>query len=74
MTKNIGRNEVIDKPTEFMEGIRGIYGEAGSVVFEYKLTREIRREFGIAGSLDKEPTKGRTFAELVRLVAYAALG
>jgi hypothetical protein len=37
---------VADKPTEFMDGIRAIFGEAGANVFEFKLIREIKREFG----------------------------
>jgi hypothetical protein len=71
MTRNIERNEIIDKPTEFIEGIRSIYGDAGTVVFEYMLRREIKREFGLA-AFDKEPLKARSLADLLHLIAYAA--
>lgn len=74
VARNIGRNEIVDKPAEFIEGIRDIYGDAGAVVFEYKLAKEMRREFGIAHSFENDPAKRRDFAQLVRQAAFAALG
>jgi hypothetical protein len=73
VTRNLGRNEIIDKPSEFVEGLKDIYGEAGEVVFEYEMTKEIKREFGIAAVFDKEPIKARNLPDLLHLVAYAAL-
>jgi hypothetical protein len=73
VTRNLGRNEIIDKPSEFIEGLKAIYGEAGEVVFEYEMTKEIKREFGITASFDKEPIKARNLPDLLHLVAYAAL-
>jgi hypothetical protein len=73
MTKNILRNEIMDKPEEFIEGLRGIYGEAGTVVFEYVLIREIKREFGLTTAFDKEAVKERSASDLLHLIAYVAL-
>jgi hypothetical protein len=49
VTKKVGVDEVADKPAEFIEGMRAIFGEAGADVFEYLLVREIKRDFGFAG-------------------------
>jgi hypothetical protein len=49
VNKKVGVDEVADKPAEFIEGMRAIFGEAGADVFEYLLVREIKREFGFAG-------------------------
>ncbi len=73
MTRDVGRNEIADKPAEFIEGLRAIYGEAGTVVFEYMLKREIKREFGLTAAFDDEPVKARDVADLIHLVACAAL-
>jgi len=73
VTRNLGRNEIIDKPTEFIEGLKNIYGEAGVVVFEYTMTKEIKSEFGLTAAFDKEPIKARDLADLLHLVAYVAL-
>ncbi len=73
VTRNLGRNEIMDKPTEFIEGLKAIYGEAGVGVFEYMMTREIKREFGHTAAFEKEPAKARDLADMLHLVAYAAL-
>jgi hypothetical protein len=73
VTRNLGRNEIIDKPSEFIEGLKAIYGEAGVVVFEYEMTKEIKREFGLTAAFDKEPAKARNLPDLLHLVAYVAL-
>jgi hypothetical protein len=73
VTRNLGRNEIIDKPSEFIEGLKAIYGEAGVVVFEYEMTKEIKREFGLTAAFDKEPAKPRNLLDLLHLVAYVAL-
>jgi len=72
VTRNIGRDDILNKPTEFIEGVKAIYGEAGTVVFEYKMTKEITREFGFTAAFDKEPTKERSASDLLSLIAYAA--
>jgi hypothetical protein len=73
VTRNLARNEIIDKPSEFIEGLKAIYGEAGVVVLEYEMTKEIKREFGLTAAFDKEPTKARNLPDLLHLVAYVAL-
>ena len=73
VTKNIGRKDIIDKPAEFFEGMRGIYGEAGTVVFEYMLAREIKREFGVTGEVDNETIK-ESARNLLRLIAEVRKG
>jgi len=72
MTKNVGRSEIMDKPAEFMEGIRGIYGDAGSAIFESMLRREMRREFGLV-EVFEEGAKERSTSDLLRLIRAAAL-
>ncbi len=72
MTKNVARNEIMEKPNDFIEGLQGIYGEAGTVVFEFMLTREIKREFSLSAAFEKEPAKPRNLADLLHLIAYAA--
>jgi hypothetical protein len=72
MTKDIGLTEIIDEPEEFIAGLQGIYGAAGTAVFEYMLSREIRREFGLDGQ-GASSVKTRDVCQLLHLVAYAAL-
>jgi len=73
VTRNLERDEIMDRPAEFIEGLKAIYGEAGEVVFEYMMTKEIKGEFGLTSAFDKEPIKARNLADLLHLVAYAAL-
>jgi len=73
VTRNLRRDAIVEKPLEFIEGLKAIYGEAGVVVFEYKMTKEIKEEFGLTAEFDKEPIKAKDLADLLRLVAYAAL-
>lgn len=73
VTRNLRRDEIIDKPSEFIEGLKAIYGEAGVVVFEYEMTKEVKREFGLTAAFDKESIKARNLPDLLHLVAYAAL-
>src|SRR5580704_2818274 len=73
VTRNFERNEIIDRPSEFIEGLKAIYGEAGVVVFEYEMTKEIKREFGLTAAFDNEPAKARNLPDLLHLVAYLTL-
>ncbi len=73
VTKGVGRKEIMDKPSEFLEGVKDIYGDAGLVVFEYKLALEIAREFGLAYALDEEQKKQRNTSDIVRLIARVAV-
>jgi len=70
VTRSLERDDVVNKPEEFLEGVKAIYGEAGIKVFEYMLTREIKREFGITAEFDGEPIRGRAVSELLNLIAY----
>jgi hypothetical protein len=63
--QKVGPGEVADKPTEFMEGIRAIFGEAGADVFEFMLIRQIKREFGLAGTRSRER---KSLAEVLQFV------
>ena len=73
VTRNLGRDNILDKPAEFIEGVKAIYGEAGTAVFEYMLTREIKREFAITAEFEKEPIQERSASDLLSLIAYAAM-
>lgn len=73
VTRGFKRDELVDKPAEFIDGLKAIYGEAGEVVFEYMMTREIKREFGLTSAWDKEPVQARSLVDLLHTVAYAAL-
>lgn len=72
-TKGVGRNDIVDKPEEFLAVVRQVYGEAGSPVFEYMLKREVKRQFelGEASSLDAIQKMG--VADLIHLVAHLYL-
>jgi hypothetical protein len=65
-TKKVGPDEVADKPAEFIEGMRSIFGEAGAYVFEYMLIREIKREFGLTG--DARMAELKSLAEVLQFV------
>jgi hypothetical protein len=71
VTQNLGRDDIMNRPGEFLEGVKAIYGEAGIKVFEYMLTREIKREFAITAEFDGEPIRGRAVSDLLNLIAYA---
>jgi hypothetical protein len=71
VTRSLERDDIMNKPSEFLEGVKAIYGEAGIRVFEYMLTREIKREFGITAEFDGEPIRGRAVSDIVNLIAYA---
>jgi len=73
MTKDIGLTEILEEPEDFIEGLRAIYGQAGTAVFEYMLAREIRREFGLDAESDGGRTKARSVCQLLHLVAYEGL-
>jgi hypothetical protein len=73
VTRNLERDDIVNNPNEFIEGVRSIYGEVGIRVFEYMLTREIKREFGITAEFDKEPIQDRRASDLISLIAYAVL-
>jgi hypothetical protein len=73
MTKNVRRSEVLDKPEEFVDGLRAIYGEAGTVVFEHLLRREVVREFDLAAVSGVEPLEVTSTSDLLHLIAYAAM-
>jgi hypothetical protein len=73
VTKNVGRNEIMDKPDLFFEGLRDIYGEAGTVVFEFMLAREIKREFGLKGASDSD-TLNESTSNLLSLIAHVKKG
>ncbi len=72
ITQNLGRDEIVNRPTEFIEGVKVIYGEAGIRVFEYMLTREIKKEFGITAEFDKESIEEKSVSDLMSLIAYTA--
>jgi len=73
MTRNIRKDEIIDNPEEFLEGLEPIYGDAGLFVFEHMLRRELGREFDITEALDLEAIKEATTADLLHLIAAAEL-
>jgi hypothetical protein len=68
VSKMVGLDEVADKPTEFMEGLRALIGQAGADVFEYMLIREVRREFGV--KVCPESSEQRALAAVLQSVAF----
>lgn len=72
VTNNLGQGEVASKPTQFIEGLRAIYGEAAMVVYEYKLMKEIRKEFGLTED-EMKFIEGHGFADVLRLVEPRAV-
>ena len=73
MTRNLRRDEIIDKWDVFIAGLQGIFGVAGASVFEVLLRREIKREFNLTAESTKGPIKEGTISDLLRLIARAGL-
>lgn len=67
VTKNVGPDEVADKPTEFIDGLKALIGQAGTDVFEHMLIREVRREFGITTGPESGARNG--LAVVLRCIA-----
>lgn len=66
-------NEIVDRPQKFMEALEAIYGEAGALVYEYKLVKEIQREFRLLRAPEKEePSRTRGPGELLQAALNAA--
>lgn len=69
VTKSLGPDDIVDKPSEFIEGLRGIFGEAGIVVLEYMITREVKREFGLTSAFDDEVIQGKGLPALLQFIS-----
>jgi hypothetical protein len=69
VTRSLWLNDIVERPEEFIDGLKAIYGEAGAAVFEYMFTKEIEREFNISAALDEEGRMKKGFVDLLRLVA-----
>ncbi|MGH9918927.1 MAG: hypothetical protein ACRD6W_08685 [Nitrososphaerales archaeon] len=53
MTKSIGLDEVANGPQEFIENLRGIYGDLAAVL-EEAMVEELRNEFGLGREVRSE--------------------
>lgn len=73
VTRDLDRDEIAERPTDFIEGLEAIYGGAAVVVFEYMMTRALKNEFGLGAAFDKETVKASGFADLLHLLAYSSL-
>jgi hypothetical protein len=73
MTKNLRREEIIDKWDVFIEGLQGIFGVAGASVFEVMLRRQLKREFDLTAESTEGPMKEETISDLLRSIARAGL-
>lgn len=70
---SLGLNEIVDKPKKFMEGLKGIYGDAGAAVYEYKLVKEVQREFNLVQTPGKEELTGnKETGEMLQAAVTAA--
>jgi hypothetical protein len=67
---DIRENEILEKSTELIDGLRAILGGAGTSVFEYMWKREIVREFGLVAAVGPEILEERSIPELVRLITH----
>jgi hypothetical protein len=72
VTHNLGQAEVASKPTQFIEGLRAIYGEAAMVVYEYKLMKEIRKEFGLTED-EMKFVEGHGLADVLQIIEPRAV-
>jgi len=70
--QGLGLNEIIDKPVRFIEGMKAVFGEAGVSVFEYKLVKEVEREFNLVRTPGQEALKRRNAGEHFQAAAGAA--
>jgi hypothetical protein len=71
VTNGLGQDEIVDKPAQFIEGLRAIYGEAVMVVYEYKLLKEFRREFELTEA-DANAIAGQALADVLRFIGQRA--
>jgi hypothetical protein len=47
VTQNLRRNDVVDRPLQFIEGLREILGEKVARTLEVAIIEEVRAEFGL---------------------------
>jgi hypothetical protein len=59
VTQRLGFTDIVDRPAQFIEGIRAIYSAPQARIIEAKLVKEIQREFGLA-------EKSQSLPEIVR--------
>ena len=72
LAKRIGMNEIVDRPMTFIQALRSEFGDAGTAVFEYKLVREIKKEFQLVGPSDRELANKRELGIVLQAVLNTA--
>ena len=60
--KKLGQEEIVDKPTEFFEELKKIMGEGSVKLFQYMLSREMKKEFGLDAPISGENVIGMFYA------------
>ena len=66
VARKLGLEEIVDRPADFIEGMRALWGGAAASVFEHKLMKEIKREFSLEANLRKGTVTFRTVPELLQ--------
>lgn len=72
-TNNLGEGEVASKPAQFIEGLHAIYGDAAMVVYQYKLMKEIKKEFGLTED-EMKFIEGHSLADVLQIIEPRAVG
>lgn len=64
--KKLRLEEVVDRPADFVDGLRTLWGGAAASVFEHKLMKEVKREFDLESRLNKVALTLQTLPELLQ--------
>jgi hypothetical protein len=71
VTSHVDKGDIARRPTQFIEGLRAIFGEAAVVVYEYKLKVELAKEFGFTED-EKREVEGGGFADALSVAKAKA--
>ena len=62
MTQNLKRDDIVDRPLQFMEGLREILGEKVARTLEAAIVEEVQAEFGLG---PREGSEGERFPDVL---------
>src|ERR1700730_2465248 len=54
MTRGLSRDDIPERPAQFVEGIRGIFGDEATKMMEIAMAKELQKEFGLESSDGEE--------------------
>ena len=54
ITRSLSRDDIAERPAQFIEGLRGILGEKSTEIIELAMTKQLQEEFSLVPSDDEE--------------------